>query len=157
MSITLHLGVSDIPYTNSKGAKTTGDVAEILESKYGVMQAFVNLHGNDIAKAIEGSVVGAFESAMMGAPPRNDIYGTGTSEIEEMFRRFLSGREMDGLGIAGVPTAAALAGKSARFKSGYVKKIRLRIPELGAVTIQPSRPSFIDTGLYEGSMKAWVD
>jgi hypothetical protein len=138
----LHLGVTDLPYGYAKDGKTTGDVAEILEAKYEIFQHFTQQHEAEILKAIDNSVVGSFESMMSGAPP-NDIYGTGTNEIEELFRTFLSGREMEGLGIAGVPTKAALAGVNHRLKRPYKK----RAP----------RPSFIDTGLFESSMRAWID
>lgn len=147
---TLHLGVLDVPYVNAPsgtkgksaaGEKTTGDIAEILEAKYGIFQTFVEIHGDDVAKALEDSVAGALESVLMGAPPRNDLHGAGTSKIETMFKDFLSKQEMDGRGVAGVPTQAALKGVNHRLKR-----------KRGA-----PRPSFIDTGLYQSSMRAWVD
>jgi hypothetical protein len=49
---------------------------------------------------------------------------------------------MDTLGIPGVPTLAAQEGRSSRFKKGKGKG---------------PRKSFIDTGLYVGSFKSWVD
>jgi hypothetical protein len=39
---TLHLGVNDLPY--SRGGKTTGEVADILEARYAIMQTFVDMH-----------------------------------------------------------------------------------------------------------------
>jgi hypothetical protein len=66
------------------------------------------------------------------------------AEIEERFKDFLSLQEMDKLGVPGVPTEAAKKGKSSRFKRRRSKG--------GA-----PRPSFIDTGLYQSSFKAWVD
>lgn len=138
----IHLGVSDIPYSNDKDGKTTGDVAEILEAKYGVMGAFADAHSDDIVHAMKSSIEGAFES-MLASAPRNDVYGSGTSEIEDRFQRFLDDKEIEGLGIAGVPTKAALAGVNHRLKHPYKKRA--------------ARQSFIDTGTYQLSMRAWID
>jgi hypothetical protein len=138
---TLHLGVLDIPYA-SKETKTTGDVAEILEAKYHVMDYFFNLHQEEIIKELEVSIAGSFESLMMGAPPQEDIHAAGTARVETMFKDFLSNQEMDGL-EPGVPTTAALRGVSHRFKRPYV--------------LRPPRPSFIDTGQYQATFKCWVD
>jgi hypothetical protein len=151
---TLHLGVINIPYvdapTGAKGKrggktaaneKTTGDIAEILEDKYSIMETFWTKHQGEIIHELESSIAGAFESLMMGAPTQADPNAAGTSKIETMFKTFLSGREMDG--APGVPTAAAMRGVNHRFKHPYAR----RAP----------RPSFIDTSTFENSFKAWVD
>ena len=141
MTLTIHLGVLDIPY--AEGAKTTGDVADILEEKYHVMEHFWEMHQGKIVDALTDSVKGALESMMMGGPRDSDPNAAGASEVERMFRDFLSNKEMDSLGYPGIPTAASLAGVSHRFKRPYKRR--------------PPRPSFIDTGQYEASMKVWVD
>lgn len=162
----LHFGVIDIPYVEAPTPKkapkdpkrsarrphkahakkygniTTGDVATILEDRYGVMQAFYNAHQKDVVSAIENSLQGSIESLLMGGPPRLDAFGAGMSKIEDLFKQFISQGEIERMGIAGVPTAAALRGVSHRFKQAY----KLRAP----------RPSFEDTGLYEASFKSWV-
>ena len=135
----LHLGVIDVPYAR-RGGKTTGDVAEILEAKYHVMEVFYRQNDAHVARSLEKSVAGALESLLLGAPPSIDAFGAGTSRIEDRFKQFLSRREIEKLGYPGVPTGAALRGVSHRFK----KKRGGR------------RPSFIDTGLYQSSFKAWV-
>lgn len=156
---TLHLGVLDIPYAdesykkmlgedaakNLKGHNsvvTTGDVAEILEAKYGVLDGFLFLHLPDIAEDMAESVAGAIDSLMAGAPvDKIDPFASGTSKIEEKMKDYLSKRETELAGLPGVPTGAAQRGESKRFKrhSG------------------PPRPSFIDTGLYQSTLKAWVE
>lgn len=150
---TLHLGVIDIPYAGSPrrhkshramaGTQTTGDVAGWLEDSYGVMQAFVDHHESDILTDLESSLEGAVESLLMGAPVQLQPFGSGLSKIEDRFKQFLATKEIEGLGIAGVPTGAALRGVSHRFKHPYAKR--------------PPRPSFIDTGLFAASFKAWID
>lgn len=124
------------------GDITTGDVATILEAKYGVMQAFYTAHQSDVADAIGNSLKGAVESLMMGGPPRLDAFGSGMSKIEDMFKQFLAQKEIERLGVPGVPTEAALHGVSHRFKNPYKRR--------------PARPSFIDTGLFQSSFKAWI-
>ena len=169
---TLHLGVVDIPYVEgekvavakkrakasrhapkpkaAKGVVTTGDVAEILESEYGIMQAFFNHHQDAIVGMLENSVEGALEDLFAGRAVGDVLnnkvsaaFAEGASEIESKFRDFLSLREVETLGIPGVPTKAALEGHSHRFKQPYKKR--------------PSRPSFIDTGLYSTSFAVEVD
>ena len=149
-------GVIDLPYSHTENlgknksgkrkgqarASTTGDVAEILEAKYEVMQTFWNLHQDEIVNELHESLADEFDAILQGKPLSNNAFAGGTSEIETMFKKFLSEKEMDGLGVKGVPTKASLMGVSHRFKD---KK--------GT----PGRPSFIDTGMYENAFKAWVE
>lgn len=137
----LSLGVIEIPYDNT--GKTTGDVAEILETKYHVMGVFGFLHLDDIARDLEDGAAANLENMLMGAPVSADPYAGAMSKIEQRFRDFLSLGEMNKFGFAGIPTAAALAGVNHRLAHPYAKA-------------NPSRPSFVDTGLYESSFKAWI-
>lgn len=170
MTRTLHLGVIDVPYVErepearrkarlAKNAKrvlpvklrhpsaehkTTGDVATILEARYGVMEAFFENKEVMLVDFLSESVAGAIEDLVVGAPVGDrDPFAEGTSKIEESFREFLSSREAERVGIKGTPTKAARRGVNHRFKHPYAKA-------------NPRRPSFIDTGLYQASMKAWV-
>lgn len=173
MTTTLHLGVVDVGYsdapiaparaksnkatlrrlnsknppqaprTGSNSFKTTGDVAEILEAKYHVMQIFFNLHQDFIVGELEASLEGALQNLSLGAPRSISISAEAESAIENQFRQFLALREMDGLGYPGVPTKASLRGVSHRFAHPYARRA--------------SRPSFIDTGLYQASFRAWMD
>jgi len=160
----LHLGVIDVPYQHEPeapkkvpirkgvrkgsavrksdfigGGKTTGDVAEILEEKYHVMRIFFENKGQKIADSLVNSYAGALESLMMGAPIEHDPFGTAGDDIKELFTKFIDQKEMDTMGYPGVPTKAALMGRSKRFKRNK----------------GPERPSFQDTGLYEDNFKAW--
>ena len=80
---------------------------------------------------------------MMGAPLSLDPGAGATEKIQQRFREFLTNKEMDGLGIPGVPTQASIEGHSKRFKQPYKKR--------------KSRPSFVDTGLYQAAMKVWTE
>ena len=123
---------------------TTGDVAEILEAKYHVMEIYFSLHEAQIAADLEDSLSGALETLLMGGPAQTHGYEGALSKIEDGFKQMLSQRELDGLGYPGIPTKAAQMGVSHRFKSGYTKN---RTP----------RPSLIDTGLYQASFKSWIE
>lgn len=147
----LHLGVADVPYSSAPrapgappttGKETTGDVAGWLETKYHVMETFWNQKGDEAGEKLAEGLQGAVESLIMGAPPQHNPYGTGTQEIEDLFRRFLSEADIEKLGVPGVPTKAALDRRSARFKKGKGPN---------------RRPSFIDTGLYQSNFRSWVD
>jgi hypothetical protein len=150
---TLHLGVNDVPYgftadrgrskTGRQRASTTGDVAEILEDKYHVMQVFFALHEGDVVAAMGESLQGSLESLLMGRPQGVSPPAAGEAEVQALFQRFLSDGEMERLGIPGVPTGAALKGVNHRRKHPYAKS-------------NPSRPSFVDTGLFQSSFRAWV-
>jgi hypothetical protein len=163
--LTLNLGIVDVPYANPKKpkkkgkkgkgkktnrakeegstvTKTTAEVAEILEAKYGVMDTFAFARLPDIAAKLEDSIAGQLETMMMGGHASGNPFASAESAIETMFRDFLFKQQIESFGIAGVPTAAALRGVNHRLKHPYAKG-------------NPRRPSFIDTGLYMAHFKAW--
>jgi hypothetical protein len=143
--LTLHLGILDQPYRTpgkKAGAMTTGDVAEILEAKYKILENFWRVHGQDCAGDLEVSLGGAMESLLMGRAV--DPWGSAGQAIAQRMRDFISSREVETVGIPGTPTKAALMGVSHRRKHPYRKS-------------NPQRPSFRDTGLMTASYRAWVD
>lgn len=133
----LHIGVIDVP--EPEGG-TTGSVAMILEDKYELFSKFADSQIDKIAENLAESIAGAFESLSMGHTP-TDPFAAATSQIDQDFRHFLDIEEMAKLGVAGVPTKAALMGKSIRFKR----------------RTGPRRPSFIDSGTLQTSLKSWVE
>ena len=120
---------------------TTGDVAQVLEARYHVMETFYELHAQEIADDITVSLKNSLEDAISGGGPIGN-YQLSDSEsfIQAEFVKFIDSKEMEGLGIPGVPTQAALDGVNHRMKHPYAK----RAP----------RPSFRDTGLYSQSFRA---
>ena len=149
------MGVTDLPYSHTENigkvkkgknagkpyASTTGDVAEILEDYYHIMEVFWELYAEQFMETLEEAAQGAFETLMMGGGAQDNAFAAATSEIEERFLRFISEKEMDKLGVPGVPTAASLKGVNTRFKK----------------RLDPGRPSFKDTGLYMNSFRCWVE
>jgi len=116
-------------------------VAGFLENKYHVMRNFFEVKKELIAKDLENGLKDSLEALLTGAPPPTNAFASGASRIEDRFKQFLSRSEIERIGYPGVPTQAALAGISSRFKKRRSGR----------------RPSFIDTGLYQSSFKAWVD
>lgn len=136
---TLHFGVIDQPYPREN--RTTGEVAEILEAKYHIMEIFYRRYATKIGDQIDNSMMGALESLLMGQSV--DPWGPAAQAIQQQFRDFISSREVESMGIPGTPTYAALMGYSRRRKHPHARG--------------PRRPSFRDSGLYMGSFRVWVD
>lgn len=139
----LHFGVLDVPYDDGK--KTTGEVAEILEDKYHVMEVFVEEHGSEaIGESLARSAQAALEDLLSGAPPdKLSLTFEAEEEIAAEFRAFIDRGGLDGI-VPGVPTEAARKGVNHRLARPYVKS-------------NPERPSFRDTGLYQASTRVWSE
>lgn len=142
----LNIGVIDYQYTGNEKAVTTGDVAQILEKRYGVLTGFAVQHLQDMADDMAESYAGALETLMMGGPSGNPGQAA-TAKISSRAKLYLSSMEAErvlspGSGKFPVPTHAALMGINHRKKQ----------PRTGK-----RRPSFIDTGMYENSLIAWTE
>lgn len=163
VTLTLHLGVEDIPYNEPPtprriakvrrgkqrvrakvkavhGEQTTGDVATILEAHYHLFTIYFELHEEEIAGWVAESIAGATEDLMAGGAPSNNPFGAAMDRIKVGFTTFIDTQEMDGTGTPGVPTGAARRGVNHRLG------IKKGLP----------RPSFRDTGLMESSFVAWM-
>ncbi len=119
--------------------KTVGQVAEDLEKRYGILEAFYGLEEDFIVKNFEEAVANGMGIGMMGG---SWDYDWDATPLEGKFRRALSGRKFDGL--KGIPTRAAQTG---------VSHLRVDVYKKGA----SPRPSFIDTGMYQRSFRAWTE
>jgi len=150
----LHLGIIDVPEPEGS---TTYEVATALEEKYELFSVFAKVYETKIVDSLAESMAGALETLMQGGSVKNP-YSDATSDIEANFKHFLSSQEVEQQGIAGVPTKAALEGRSIRFKNrltakGYVKGKRAGFTRVTGLR----RPSFIDSGVLQASFKSWVD
>lgn len=167
MTLTLHLGVFEISYTDDepvakrvaksrKGkqrprgqasgatSQNTGDVAEILEEKYHIFETFYDLHEEEIAETLADSMAGSLETLLSGGPASPNPFAAAESDIQAMFKKYLESAEIEGTATPGVPTLAALHGVSHRLKHPYAKG-------------NPRRPSFVDSGLLEASATIWLE
>lgn len=153
----LILGVLDQAYSDasSGGATTTGDVAEILEKRYHVMETFYDLHKAEIMEFIAQSMASAVQSVANGAINVNPLLGA-TEKIQSAFRKFLLSREMEGLfGQLTGEEAAYFIGKTGGFTGRASKGYSKRLKKPGAK--RKSRPAFVDTGLYMTSFRADIE
>lgn len=141
----MRLGVFDVAYSDPevKGAKTTGDVAEILEEKYHIMRTFLEVRENKIGKDVADAFRKAIEAIGQGKPHAEKL-DLDYSKIEAEFRDFLDAGEMEKIMPVSQPVMAARKGTNHRKKHPYAKKNK-------------ARPAFIDTGLYQASFRTWVE
>jgi hypothetical protein len=122
--------------------KTTQQVAKDLENQYGIVEKFYEMEEDNIVDLVEEAFDEAIEKVMMMQRiSKKGISDASTNKIEERFRKNLAERRYDGM-LPGVPTLASLRGVSHLLQHPYAKR--------------GSRPSFIDTGMYSRSFRAWV-
>lgn len=122
--------------------KTTVQVAKDLEQRYHIVETFYAIEEKSITKMLEEAFAEELEDVkIMARPSAKSISDAVTDKIEAKFRRSLTSRAYDGV-IPGVPTLASLRGVSHLRQHPYAA----RAP----------RPSFIDTGLYQRTFRAWV-
>lgn len=139
---TLHLGVLDLPHPGGgKQALTTGGLAEILESKYGLYSVFLDANLEKITEDLADSIQDSIDNILAGAPAPENPYAAAEQQVAADFVAFLDTSEMEKIGVRGTPTAAALAGVNHRLK----------------ISKGARRPSFIDTGALRAATAAWVD
>jgi hypothetical protein len=138
----LHLGVAVVPYTYGKSHRTTGDIATILEARYGVVRTFVTLTQAPLREIFAKEAAKAVTATLTGKPNVPEPMQGALDRVARDFRKFILARGMDG--TKGVPTLAARRGINHRLKHPYAKK-------------NPERQSLFDTGLYIGSFKVWFD
>lgn len=152
--VKLALGVIVVP--EPEGGDTYSTAVK-LEEKYSLFSAFAEVNSDKISKGIEDSIGGAIETMMQGGEVK-DPFAAATSQIDQDFRDFLSNKDIEKLSIAGVPTKAALEGKSLRFKNKGTAAGHVKGKRYGVKTVYgPRRPSFIYSGILQASFKSWVE
>jgi hypothetical protein len=139
---TIKLGVWDVPYED--GGKTTGDIADILEAEYHVMEHFVQMHGQEIVDGFTASMLTGLEDLLSGDAASSEPFLDAQNKTYDLFQTFIDAREMDGLGYPGIPTEAAMKGVNHRLLHPYAKG-------------NPVRPSMKDTGTYMQSFGTEIE
>lgn len=133
----LHIGVIDVPEFNDKS--TTGTVADVLETKYGLFSNFADSNLGFIADELANGMADAIDALMNGQ--HINPYAGACSAIDQKFKEFLDTEEMAKIGVAGVPTKAAVMGVNSRLKAKR----------------GPRRPSFIDSGTLRTNLISWIE
>jgi hypothetical protein len=175
---TLNLGVYDVPYavdvtfgrasrrytvTRAQRGygtnKTTGLIAEVLEGRYGIMRAFYENRKNEvIIPAVVDAVRGSAINVMMGQPGPIDVTAEAMSTIEASFKESLSMNRYDQWiprgGQFPIPTLAS--GRNTRSNFGTGRSVRFKGGWHLFKGRKASRPSFINSGLYQSVFAAWM-
>ena len=155
----LELGVLDVAYSGANGKSgtdTTGEVAEVLEAKYYVMETFFELRRDEIADWLAESVADEIENVMNGNRPNFTPTMAAEQKIEAEFRAFLDAGEMSKLVGSLSEGESAAFDWSKTFDSAGKRGVNHR-KKAGVNKNNAARPAFIDTGLYQTSFRAWVE
>ena len=157
MTIILHLGVLDVPYTSS--SDTSGAVAEKLEREYGIMEFFAEQQAAFISEALDKDLSNFLDNMLSGKELKSEPFRGSCQKIEQLFKQSLTDEFMNGHSLKGrpVPTRAALAGVSHRFSDPYFMTRTSKKTGKVSKVKRKRRPSFIDTGTYRQSFKAWIE
>jgi hypothetical protein len=147
------LGVVDVPEPNGISSYELG---KILEEKYTLFSAFVELHNKEIADQISESLAGAMETYLAtGHLPKNPFDSAG-QELTLSLKKYIYTEELAGV-VGGVPTQAALEGITTRTMNGKTPKKVKAGQKFKRVKTGVRRPSFIDSGIFEASTKVWIE
>ena len=122
----------------------TTDLANILESKYGLFSNFSTMYRGDIAEALADSLAQATENVFtlksLFSKKQSDPYAQGLKTIENLFKEYIDNEWLAGM-TSGVPTFDALHGFSrASNRYSYVR-----------------RPSFKDTSTLRNNIKVTLE
>lgn len=138
----LHIGVLDLPHPGGgKAELTTGGLAEILESKYGLYSVFLDANLEKIADQLADSLGDSIDNVLAGAPVPENPFAAAEQDVAADFVTFLDTSEIEKIGVRGTPTEAALKGVNHRLK----------------INKGARRPSFIDTGTLRAATAVWVE
>jgi hypothetical protein len=158
----LHLGVIDVP--EPYGDKSTGDVGVDLEKRYGLFSMFYNAHKQDIADSISKDAAVGLEMMLANQDVQiNKVFAVSSEHITDEMHKFITSQEVERVasmyGEQGIPTQAALEGRSFRFDKGYTAKRQVKgLKGKGKQFIKKNpRPSFIYSGVLEASLKGWIE
>jgi hypothetical protein len=121
---------------------TTFEVAKILEDKYHIVELFQVMEKERINELAGDIITDAIEGIEKFTRHRWKKRTKAMEGIESRFRANLVGRKFDG--NPGIPTLAAQRGVSHLNQHPYANR-------------GGSRPSFVDTGMYKQSFRAWLE
>ena len=154
----LNLGVIDVPEPEGGTSYTVGVE---LEKQYGVFSMFANTYEKFIVETVAEDAADGLEALMRGESVSvNTVFATSGEEITNKMHEFITTQEVERVapsyGEYGIPTQAALEGKTLRTAAGKtISKVR-KGQKVKKVYGQ-RRPSFIYSGIFEKSMKAWIE
>lgn len=159
--ITLGLGVIDVP--EPEGGSTYATGLE-LEKVYGLFSLMANHYAKEIADLVGQDAAIGLEMMEKGQTVEiPKVFAVSSEGISRLMHTFITSQEVERVaasyGERGIPTQAALDGRSYRFEKGVTAKRWVKKGLRGAgkeVTKRAARPSFIYSGVFEASLKAEI-
>jgi hypothetical protein len=158
----LHLGVIDVPepYEN----KSTYDVGVDLEKNYKFFSSFYDAHTQEISDLITKDAAIGIEKLLKGETVTvSNTFAVSGEEITDKMHNFITSQEAESV-VKPVfpliaPTLAAQEGLSYRFDKGYSAKRQVKgLKGQGKQIIKRTpRPSFQYSGVFEASLKGWIE
>ena len=157
----LCLGVIEVPEPEGGDTYTTG---MDLEKKYGVFSMFSNYRSKEINDAIADDAAIGIDMLIKGLSINTDkLFATSGSIVTKQLHDFITSQDVEKVagnyGEQGIPTQAALDGLSYRFAKGVNARhwVSKGIRGEGKQKYGLRRPSFIYSGVFEASLKGWVE
>jgi hypothetical protein len=138
MGKSIEIGVADIPYPEGDGS--TSDTANTLEKQYKIFSTYVEFCNKEITQFIENEIVDLINAKIENKIVDTKFLEPTAKNIEVHFKYQIASQAIEQMGLRNVPTQAALRGYSWRQKKFTGGR----------------RASFVDTGLFLNSIRAWV-
>lgn len=133
----LHMGFNETPYEYQP--RTAAEVAQFLESRYGIVDVFYTMHEEEILAILAEAQTEALAAIAQGKKRTVILRRPDAVKIENLFKRAISNAEFDGH-IAGVPTKEATKGS----RRGRRRRVG-------------GRASFLNTGTYRNAFRIWAE
>jgi len=154
----LNLGVIEVPEIEG----TTYTVGKDLEERYGLFSMFYNAHQQEIADLIAKDAAIGLEMMEKNMDVSvKSVFAVSGQTITDKMHDFLTTQEVERVagryGEQGIPTKAALEGINSRTVNGRTPKKIRKGQKFKKVVTGIRRPSFIDTGIFENSLKGWIE
>jgi len=149
----LKLGVNEVPEPEGGTSYTVG---KELEENYELFSKFAEHDMDRITQALSESVAGALETMQMTGQVPKDMFAAAGEQITDDFKNFIQNETLATMGVPGVPTKAALEGRSLRTKGNKVIK-KVKKGQQFKEVVGSRRPSFIYSGILQSSLKVWVE
>jgi hypothetical protein len=158
----LHLGVIDVP--EPYDSKTTGAVGEELEKNYKLFSSFYEYRKNEIADLVAKDAAIGIEKMLKGESVTvANTFAVSGEEITHKLHDFITSKDAETYSKPAfpliVPTLAAQEGLSYRFEKGVTAKryVKGKLGKGKEITKRAPRPSFIYSGVFEASLKGWIE
>ena len=169
MSLKLGIGVIDVPEPYGDPPKSTYEVGMDLEKRYGIFTMFYNFREKEISELIAKDAAIGLEMMLKGeSVDIASVFAVSSEEITDKMHDFITQREVENIastyGEQGIPTQAAIDGKSFRFDKGFTAKRQVKgLKGTGTAFTKRNqkreavaRPSFMYSGVFEASLKAEI-